>query len=151
MNHAPGVGSIARPVDQQSSALPLYHGCPQWLGEGFTTNVNKGMKDWCCRPRFCTVRLCWAGDTSTKEGCCFSGGYAVCISMWNDETVCPPSKQRQYFSTIFCSIRATVFGILLQYLFNSIILFCGVLERTVGSIISAIFSRIPFAVFVRQY
>ena len=24
MNHAPGAGSIARPVDQQSSALPLY-------------------------------------------------------------------------------------------------------------------------------
>ena len=23
MNHAPGAGSIARPVDQQSSALPL--------------------------------------------------------------------------------------------------------------------------------
>ena len=28
MNHAPGAGSIARQVDQQSSALPLYHGCP---------------------------------------------------------------------------------------------------------------------------
>ena len=30
MNHAPGAGSIARPVDQQSSAIPraLYHGCP---------------------------------------------------------------------------------------------------------------------------
>ena len=29
MNHAPGVGSIARPVDKQPSALSLYHGCPQ--------------------------------------------------------------------------------------------------------------------------
>ena len=28
MNHAPGAGSIARPVDQQSSALPLYHRSP---------------------------------------------------------------------------------------------------------------------------
>ena len=28
MNHAPGAGSIVRPVDQQSSVLPLYHGCP---------------------------------------------------------------------------------------------------------------------------
>ena len=28
MNHAPGAGSIARPVDQQSSTLPLYHGRP---------------------------------------------------------------------------------------------------------------------------
>ena len=28
MNHAPGAGSIARPVDQQSSALPLCYGCP---------------------------------------------------------------------------------------------------------------------------
>ena len=29
MNHAPGSGSIARPFEQQSSALPLYHGCPK--------------------------------------------------------------------------------------------------------------------------
>ena len=28
MNHAPGAGSTARPVDRYSSALPLYHGCP---------------------------------------------------------------------------------------------------------------------------
>ena len=28
MNHAPGAGSIARPVDQQSSALPLCYGRP---------------------------------------------------------------------------------------------------------------------------
>ena len=28
MNHAPVAGSIAQPVDQQSSALPLNHGCP---------------------------------------------------------------------------------------------------------------------------
>ena len=28
MNHVPGAGSPAQPVDQQSSALPLYHGCP---------------------------------------------------------------------------------------------------------------------------
>ena len=28
MNHAPGAGSIARPVDQQSNALPLNHECP---------------------------------------------------------------------------------------------------------------------------
>ena len=28
MNHAPCAGTIARPVDQQSSALSLYHGCP---------------------------------------------------------------------------------------------------------------------------
>ena len=27
MNHAPGAGSIAGPDDQQSIALPLYHGC----------------------------------------------------------------------------------------------------------------------------
>ena len=27
MNRAPDAGSIARPVGQQSSALPLYHGC----------------------------------------------------------------------------------------------------------------------------
>ena len=30
MNHAPGAGSIARTVEQQSSALPLYHGCPKF-------------------------------------------------------------------------------------------------------------------------
>ena len=28
MNHTPGAGSIARPVDQQSSTLPLYTDAP---------------------------------------------------------------------------------------------------------------------------
>ena len=28
MNYAPGAGSLARPVDQQSSTLPLCYGCP---------------------------------------------------------------------------------------------------------------------------
>ena len=28
INNTPGARSIARPVDQQSSMLPLYHGCP---------------------------------------------------------------------------------------------------------------------------
>ena len=28
MNNVLGTGSIARPVDKQSSALPLSHGCP---------------------------------------------------------------------------------------------------------------------------
>ena len=28
MNHAPGAGSLARLVAQQSSVLSLYHGCP---------------------------------------------------------------------------------------------------------------------------
>ena len=28
MNHAPGAGLIARPVDLQSSVLPLCHDCP---------------------------------------------------------------------------------------------------------------------------
>ena len=28
MNHAPGAGLLARPVYQQSSALPLSYGCP---------------------------------------------------------------------------------------------------------------------------
>ena len=28
MNHAPRAGSIARPVDQKSNALPLRYGCP---------------------------------------------------------------------------------------------------------------------------
>ena len=28
MHHSPGAGSIARPVDEQSSALPLYQGHP---------------------------------------------------------------------------------------------------------------------------
>ena len=28
MNHVPGAGPIARTVDQQSSMLPLSHGCP---------------------------------------------------------------------------------------------------------------------------
>ena len=31
VNHAPGAGSIARPVDQQSSALPLCYGHPLYM------------------------------------------------------------------------------------------------------------------------
>ena len=30
MNHAPGAGSIAQPVDLQSNALPLCYECPQY-------------------------------------------------------------------------------------------------------------------------
>ena len=30
-NHAPGAGSIVRPVDRQSSALPLCHGHPPYM------------------------------------------------------------------------------------------------------------------------
>ena len=33
MNHAPGAGLIARPVDQQSSVLPLCYGCPLQPGD----------------------------------------------------------------------------------------------------------------------
>ena len=33
MNNAPGEGSIAQPVGQQSGALPLYYGCLHTLGE----------------------------------------------------------------------------------------------------------------------
>ena len=29
MNHAPGAGLIAQPVNQQSSSLSLYYGCPE--------------------------------------------------------------------------------------------------------------------------
>ena len=44
MNHAAGAGLIARPVDQQSSVLPLYHGCPL-LTSGFPCNfvLSEGM------------------------------------------------------------------------------------------------------------
>ena len=38
-NHAPDAGSIARPVDQQSSALPLCYGCPRVIHLLFTTSV----------------------------------------------------------------------------------------------------------------
>ena len=34
MNHAPGAESIAQPVGQQSRALPLYHGCLQFMVSG---------------------------------------------------------------------------------------------------------------------
>ena len=33
MNHAPGVGSIARPVDGQFMALPLSYGCCYYIGQ----------------------------------------------------------------------------------------------------------------------
>ena len=41
MNHAPATGSIARPVGQQSSALPLYHEC---LQKKKKKNKNKNKK-----------------------------------------------------------------------------------------------------------
>ena len=40
MNHAPGAGSIARPVDQQSSALPLYYGQPLHPNEEHITYIQ---------------------------------------------------------------------------------------------------------------
>ena len=43
MNHAPFAGLIARPVDQQSSALPLCCGCPQKTQEAvYVDVVNNG-------------------------------------------------------------------------------------------------------------
>ena len=46
MNHAPGAGWNA-PVDQQSSALPLYYGCPhltvnkyRTIAEGLANDEN---------------------------------------------------------------------------------------------------------------
>ena len=38
MNHATGAGSIARPVDQLSSVMPLYHGCTKMRQT--TTNLS---------------------------------------------------------------------------------------------------------------
>ena len=38
MNHAPGAGSIDRPIDQQYSALSLYHGPPVQSREVFRTD-----------------------------------------------------------------------------------------------------------------
>ena len=40
VNHALGAGSIALPTDQQSSALPLYHGC---LPTAWTHEMNFGV------------------------------------------------------------------------------------------------------------
>ena len=40
MKHAPGAGSITEHVDQQSSALPLYHGYPQLVSDIFGVNVK---------------------------------------------------------------------------------------------------------------
>ena len=41
MNHAPGVGSIARPADQQSSELPLHHGCLQCPPATLSYHLNE--------------------------------------------------------------------------------------------------------------
>ena len=37
MNHAPGAGSIAGPVNQQFSALPVNFGCPVTVLIGYVT------------------------------------------------------------------------------------------------------------------
>ena len=44
MSHAPGVESIAGPVDLQSRALPLYHGCPTTSGHETTAAALCQMK-----------------------------------------------------------------------------------------------------------
>ena len=41
LNYVSGAGLIARPVDQQSSALPLYHGCPPVLTYEFNPFLQK--------------------------------------------------------------------------------------------------------------
>ena len=58
MNHAPGAGSIARPVGQQSRALPLYHGClpmyktsvkvyiPCWIVQGSSARPETTKKSF---------------------------------------------------------------------------------------------------------
>ena len=44
MNHAPGAGLIARPVDLQASELPLCYSCPiETIEEG--ENVKEWKKD----------------------------------------------------------------------------------------------------------
>ena len=48
MNHAPGAGSITRPVGQKSNTIPLYHEC-----------LSQIKNEWCFRSPFCTVRLHW--------------------------------------------------------------------------------------------
>ena len=40
MNHASGAGSIARPVDQQSSTIPLFHGFPLNLTRSHQINTG---------------------------------------------------------------------------------------------------------------
>ena len=55
MNHAPGAGSNPRPVDQQSSALPI-RTHPNWK-----RNRTKWNEFW-FRPWICTVREYWSGD-----------------------------------------------------------------------------------------
>ena len=53
MNHATGAGSIARPVDQQSSALPPYHGCyyvldNSWYNRSVIYVANWISGKWIC-------------------------------------------------------------------------------------------------------
>ena len=45
VNHAPGAGSIARPVDQQPSTLPLSCGCPSCVT--FHVSHNKTFSSVC--------------------------------------------------------------------------------------------------------
>ena len=46
MNHAPIAGSIAQTVDQQSSALQLYHGRPRRLGRNLVSTLNLIFLAW---------------------------------------------------------------------------------------------------------
>ena len=43
MNHAPGARPIARPVDLQSSMLPLCYSCPLYIHEEMTLITNNNL------------------------------------------------------------------------------------------------------------
>ena len=60
-NHAPGAGSIARHVDQQSSMLPLCYGCPYHHPHRQTTVKINGVLDLGYHRLYSTVQT-WADE-----------------------------------------------------------------------------------------
>ena len=95
MNHAPGAGSMARPVDQQSSALPLRYRCPPQT-EQYSVKSEVIMTCWQIlylfdgrRPGICDIdvfmshhgELCfWTADNNGING--RYGQTAVVKSNW---------------------------------------------------------------------
>ena len=96
MNHAPDVGLITWPVDQQSRVLPLCYGCPTLAFHEMNFSMNHApgalqtrllttttWNEWCFRPRSCTCKST-LGQEQPEFSFCSSPRPECCI-MWGIE------------------------------------------------------------------
>ena len=65
MNHAPGAGTITRPIDQQSSMLPLYQGCPHTKIHHYSLSMTNELVLICIIFEFWWKCCCWCDHVET--------------------------------------------------------------------------------------